>query len=290
MANKQLLITGATGLVGEHFIRRFSREYDIYALAHTLPVDCDRNVQYYECDFSKGSLPDNLPKKIDGIIHLAQSNKFREFPSNAIDIFNVNVRSTALLLDYAKKAESSHFIYASTGGIYGASTEPLSEDFEIKLPKGDLNYYFNTKLASENLVKAYSDFMSVHILRPFFIYGRNQKNNMLIPRLLDNIRKNKPIILQGENGIALNPIHANDVSNVIEKCLSIDESFTINVAGSDILTIRDISELIGLYLGKKPVFKYTDGDAMNIIARIGFMKTIYTQSLIEFQKGVLDIL
>ena len=60
-----------------------------------------------------------LPTKIDVIYHLAQSDKFRDFPAGAPDVFQVNINSTAKLLDYAKKTGVKSFIYASSGGVYG---------------------------------------------------------------------------------------------------------------------------------------------------------------------------
>jgi len=52
-----------------------------------------------------------LPTNIDVINHLAQSDKFRDFPAGAPDIFQVNINSTAMLLDYVQKSGVKIFIY-----------------------------------------------------------------------------------------------------------------------------------------------------------------------------------
>ena len=250
MNKKRILITGATGLVGSSLLNDLHEEYDPFALVRTKPTDYYNNVTYFEFNFEGGPLPINLPNEMDIIIHLAQSNHMRDFPSHAVDIFNVNVDFTAKLLDYGQKSGTTHFIFTSTGGIYGSSLEPCREDLAIQLPQGPLGYYFSTKYAAENLVKAYSSLMSVHILRPFFIYGKNQKNDMFIPRLIENIKKENEITLQGENGILVNPVHVSDVVKLIKAGLLINESLTINVSGPNILSIREISEIIGKQIRK----------------------------------------
>jgi UDP-glucose 4-epimerase len=290
MDKKRVLITGAAGLVGTNFNKLLCNEYEIHALVRTKPETCDHNITYYECDFEDGILIDNFPKKIDAIVHLAQSNWMRDFPVKAPEIFKVNVQSTALLLDYGQKAGATHFIFASTGGIYGASAEPFDEGSEVKIPNGPLGYYFNTKYASENLVRAYADYMAIHILRPFFIYGPNQKNTMLLPRLVENIRKGNPITLQGHNGISINPVHVSDVVKLIDKCLSINQNLTINVAGPDILSMREISEIIGAHVAKTPEFTHVDGAGQNIIAKNDVMLNNLEHTLVKFKKGILDIL
>ena len=79
---------------------------------------------------------------------------------------------------------------------------------------------------------------------------------MLIPRLITNVRENNPISLQGRNGIFLNPIHVSDAVSSILAALELKGSHTINVAGSRVLSLKELSELIGEKVGVKPIFEY----------------------------------
>ena len=224
------------------------------------------------------------------MIHLAQSSNARDFPLQARDIFNVNVKSTLLLLDYAQRAGATHFIFASTGGLYGSALNPFQEDMRVEISSGELSYYFRTKYVSENLVQAYADLMSVYILRPFFIYGRQQKSNMLFPRLIENIKVGNPITLQGENGILMNPVHVSDVVGLIKECLLLGIGSIINVAGPSIFSLREISEMLGGCLGKKPIYSQLEGEVKHIVANNEVMKNILKRPLMELQKGIVDIL
>ena len=90
-----------------------------------------------------------LPPFIDVVIHLAQSNHFKDFPSYASDIFNVNVSSSVYLLEYARSANAKLFVYTSTGGVYGHSNKPFYEyqATQLTLPN---NFYFRSKWCYRN--------------------------------------------------------------------------------------------------------------------------------------------
>src|SRR4030042_288576 len=115
-----------------------------------------------------------LPKSIDAVIHLAQSEHFREFPMHAESIFKVNTASTLRLLEYARQAQVKIFVLASSGGIYGHGDEGFREDQPIEA-KDDLGFYLGTKLCAEIIAENYSSFMNIVILRFFFIYGPRQR-------------------------------------------------------------------------------------------------------------------
>lgn len=287
---KKILISGASGLVGSNLINHLCNTHDVYALVKSLPNEINKKITYFEINLEDPKILSSLPKTMDIIVHLAQSNCMRDFPIHAMDIFNVNVKYTALLLNYGAQSGVKNFIYASTGGLYGTSSEVFEENSEVKINDGPLSYYFRSKLASESLILGYSYLMNVTILRPFFIYGRHQKPTMLLPRLLQNINENKAIQLQGEAGIFINPVHVSDVINLIKNCLTINKNLTVNVAGPEILSIRAICEMLGSYLGKKPLFKQVSGEAGNIVSNTTIMRSINKTPMTTFAMGMTDLI
>ena len=194
-----------------------------------------------------------LPQRFDGVIHLAQSEYFRDFPEHSLDVFEVNTISTLRLLDYALKAGAKTFIYASSGGVYGYSDDGFTEDAEI-MQRGDLGFYLGTKLCSEILSDCYTSLMNVLVLRFFFVYGPGQSKGMLIPRLVDRVKEGKLIVLQGSDGIRLNPTYVADAVSAICRSLVVEGSHKINVAGPEVLSMRAIGETIGQVLSKRPKF------------------------------------
>lgn len=111
---KNILVTGANGLLGKCLARRLvSAGKTVLGVSRPQkPIKID-GVQNVGIDLSSNLDPNLLPEKIDCLLHLAQSSKFRDFSENALDVFNVNLNSTAQLLDYAKDFQREHSRYSS---------------------------------------------------------------------------------------------------------------------------------------------------------------------------------
>lgn len=289
MKQKGVLVTGSNGLIGRELIRLLSSNFKVHALVHSLPQNKNPNVNYIICDLSSNWETSILPLEIYYIIHLAQSEKFREFPETASEVFNVNTYSTVKLLDYAKKNGIEKFIYASSGGIYGNHEHGFKEDFEISINK-DIGHYLTTKLISELLIDTYSNIFDTVILRFFFVYGKNQRRSMLIPRLVDNIKAGREIVLQGEAGIKINPIHVSDATMAIVNAMNNGIKGKYNVAGTQELSIRDISVLIGNKLGIDPVFVNSNTRPRNLLGDITKMVQDLHYPITSFEFGVNEII
>jgi nucleoside-diphosphate-sugar epimerase len=269
---KTLLITGYNGLIGKSLLSELTKNPSFNILG--LGRSGNDKVKTIHVDLSENWDQTQLPDKVDVVIHLAQSEKFREFPGSALEVFNVNTQSTLRLLDYARQAGATKFIYASSGGVYGNSDIGFNEEDPLQ-PNKDLGFYLTTKFCSELLVQNYSQFLEINILRLFFVFGEDQRKNMLIPRLIDSVKNGKLITLQGKEGIKINPIYVQDAARAIINILGKKGSFNVNIGGSEIVSIKQLSELIGKYVGKAPVFEYQNTEAKNLIGDITKMRKIY---------------
>ena len=282
-------MTGANGLLGRHTIQSLRNKYEVYATVHRMPIEPVDQVAYVVLDFSSHWTVDKLPSDLEVIIHLAQSSRFREFPDQSTDIFNVNVGSTARLLDFAWRTNVKKFIYASSGGIYGSSEIAFDENSPI-VSHGQLGFYLGSKLCGEVLVQNYSQLMDVTTLRFFFMYGAGQRRSMLIPRLIDSVRNASPISLQGTDGILINPIHVSDAVAALKALLNISGSHTINIAGPSILSLKEIAESIGNLVKCKPIFNYIDSQPTHLIGDVTAMQRLLHTPQVLFENGVKDLI
>lgn len=282
---KKCLITGASGLIGKHLLPELWDAWEVYTLGRSHGFEGGL-LHHLSLDLMDAHFCEALPPQMDLIVHLAQSQNFRSFPEKALDIFGVNTQSTLQLLDYARKSGVQKFIYASSGVVYGSGVEPFVEDVALSFQEG-LGFYYTSKFAAESLVKSYQQEMETVILRPFFVYGPGQAAPMLIPRLVENVLKGVPIQLQGKNGIRINPIEVSDAVRAIEQAMLLQGNHVINVAGAQILSLREIGGVIGSCLDREPVFNVdTSLQPKDLIGCTKKMSSLLGAPRISFELGL----
>jgi nucleoside-diphosphate-sugar epimerase len=267
----RILVTGAAGFVGGRLVRHLADRHELYAVTRRPPpaalADCAR---WIEQDL-RGLDPDALPDPVDAVVHLAQSTQYRDFPDGAADVFAVNVGSTFGVLDYARRAGARAFVLASTGGVYGYRNHPISEAGDEPRPS---TFYFRSKRSAELLAEAYSEQFAVVVLRPFFVYGAGQ-TRMLIPTLIAKVTGGKQIVVDGNPGLAVNPIHVDDAVRAFAPALELGRSVTLNVAGAERVTITELVRLIGDITGRPPAIRHTDAQPEgDLVADIGRLREL----------------
>ena len=264
----RLLITGATGFVGSRLLDHLADRHEVYAMARRPPSpELSSRATWIEQDlraFDDTALPD----RVDGIVHLAQSPLYREFPEGAPDVFAVNVGSTFSILEYAHRAGARSVVLASTGGVYGYRQHPIRELDDEPQPT---TFYFRSKRAAEILAEAYAELYSVVVFRFFFVYGAGQRR-MLIPTLIDKVVSGQEIVVDGDPGLTINPIHVDDAVRAFEPALEFGRSTTLNVAGSERVTITDLVRLIGEIASRPAIIAHgpaqPEGDLVADIGRL----------------------
>lgn len=289
ITDARLIVTGANGLLGRQVVTSLAPRNEIVALVHRLPDNPVPGVLYKPVDFSGTWDADVLPQDADGIIHLAQSAHFRDVPAKALEVFQVNIASTARLLDYAWRKGISRFIYASSGGIYGSGHPAFHETSPVIQP-GTLGYYLGSKVSCEALVSSYAAFMKVMVLRFFFIYGAGQNRTMLIPRLIDNIRAGRPVTIQGEHGLRINPVHVTDASAAVIAALTSQTDGVYNIAGPQVLTLLELCTEIERLTGHFAHFSKSEGTPSDVVGDITHMSAHLHIPLIYPRDGLKDVL
>lgn len=286
----KVLVTGANGLLGYEVARQLADAGDeAICVGRTRPDISHANVAFIEADLNRPLPVSKLPNQIDAIAHLAQSERFNEFPEGAPSVFAVNVAAPAALLDWARRAGATAFVHASSGGVYGGGSSPFVETDPLTIG-GKIAYYLSTKRATEQLAEAYQPFLAVSALRYFFIYGARQRANMLIPRLVASVRDGRPLTLQGEHGMALNPIHASDAAEAVVCAIRNKVRGIYNVGGGEIARIREIGEIIGRHVGEAPVFEIQkDAVPNDLVGDITRMKADLHIPRVSLSEGLREM-
>jgi UDP-glucose 4-epimerase len=283
-----ILITGANGLLGRYLVEFLSTQHKIFAIVRKkekINFQLNNNIFVIEMDLTFVNI-NLLPNNIDIVYYLAQSNRFREFPDGVDDMLAINVVAPNIFAKWAVKNHVKKFVYASSGGVYTNPNKPVKEFFNINANK-KLGFYLNSKLSAEMLLKNYANFFETFvIIRPFFMYGVGQNETMLIPRLISNIKNKKKITLNSKSGIKINPIYITDATKAVANILSLIGEYIINIAGNEIISLKELCIKIGKQVGKEPIFEIHNIDQNNLIADIEIMKKKLVEPEINLESGI----
>jgi len=257
--------------------------YGLDSRPHSALADSSR-VSFIGHDIVASFDDTNLPEKLDIIIHLAADMDSKDLAN----LFTINTLGTLRLLEYGRRCGIRTLIFASTGGVYGYSDTLLRESSPVRPFSG----YTISKYAAEQLVKYFSSVFSTVILRLFFPYGSGQRGR-LIPSLVHRIRTGQPITIHPDDHPRINPVHVDDVVRAIVHGTNLAGHHTLNIAGAEVFTIRQIAEIIGDKLGVQAEFvKQADsavvGDMVGDISLAE--KTLDWQPKIVFRHGLDDLL
>lgn len=241
-------------------------------------------VTYVQRDLAAADFTRGLPSRIDAIVHLAQSRRFREVPEGAADVLAVNVAATEQLARYAASAGATHFVLASTGSVYAPATGIIDEQSPLAAPE-TAGWYAASKLAAEAIVHGYTSRFIPVVLRPFFVYGVGQSRSMMIPRLADTIARGEAITLSGENGMQLTPTHASDAANAFVRALTLTQPATIDVCGPETLSLRAVCEWLGHLGARTPDFVTVPDNGVHFSVRGARMRELLGAPTCSFRDG-----
>lgn len=279
--------------MGRRLVRILAdRGHEVLALVHRAPEPAVAEQLSHEritvrvMDLERPDFK-SLPKTVDSVIALAQSQYFRNFPERADEIFAINVAAQLRLLEWARHVGVQRFVYASSGGVYGPSARLAVAENELLAVDSPLGFYLGSKLCAEVMFQNYRHFFDTAvILRPFFIYGPGQKRDMLIPRLIDSVRNERAIQLQGPDGLRVNPIYLDDAAEGFAAALKVKGRHVLNLAGPDVVSLRSIGERIGRGLGRSPRFERIEGAPSDYVAITELANSLLGAPATGFDQGI----
>lgn len=197
MNQKKVFITGSSGFIGKHFLRKLLKSnVKIACFAKNFSddflIEFGEKVELYQGDLMDKS---TIEKSViefspEYVYHLAgaknRSNELSEFTSS----IEVNYFGTLNLFECLINLKSLKLVTIfGTIEEYGHALTPFLET-SIELPN---SAYGLSKLATTKLAMIFhkSFNLPVVVLRPSIAYGPNQGNEMFIPALISNLLQNK---------------------------------------------------------------------------------------------------
>ena len=288
----KILITGATGFIGKNFLNSISEDVSILAISksHNQFENTNNKVEYIISDLGDVEKYKKFVYQFEPTvaIHLA----WHGIPDLGQKNSQFNKRISIKLIDVLVKLKSIKKIIITGSCLeYSSSKINCKEDQSI-LP----NSYFST---SKNDIRKYlkkecdENQIDYYWLRLFYVYGKYQRKDSLIPSLIN-------CLLKKEVPIINNPYDENDYINIDDVVDFIKlilkskmESGIYNIGSGKTLNPIQISRIIEkkLYrnddLTKKILLKKNEGKQIKFYANImKFSKYYDTHNLISLDQGI----
>ena len=152
------------------------------------------------------------------IVHLASIANDPSVELNSKLSWEVNVLATQKLIENAIKNKVKHFIFASSGSVYGVKKEKeVTEDLSL-VP---ISTYNKTKMISERILKSYENEIKIHCIRPATVCGYSPRMRLDVTVNIFTFQalKFKSMTVFGGDQIRPN-IHIQDLINVYKHFIS----------------------------------------------------------------------
>ncbi len=178
----RLLVTGADGFTGRHFVAAARAcGHDVLALQTNLNDKVTLHAEVVQA----------AP---EAVVHLAAISFVGYADASAF--YNVNVIGTLNLLDAlaALPHPPSRVLLASSANVYGnCEQSPITE---LQLP-APVNHYAMSKLAMEHMARTYADRLPLFFVRPFNYTGPGQDASFVIPKLVERFTRRAVVVELG---------------------------------------------------------------------------------------------
>ena len=249
----QLLVTGATGLVGSHVaeegIRRGCAVVALVRATSKTGLLERLGVQTIRGDLTDAEAVGRAFTGVDTVIHCAA--KVGDW-GPVSDYRRVNVEGLRTPLEAARKQSLRRFVHVSSLGVYEAR-DHFGTDETTPPPKKHIDGYTQSKVEAEDLALQYhrEHRVPVTILRPGFIYG--PRDRTVLPKLLRSL-KEKQLKYLGSGQQSMNTIGVHNLVDAI--FLAIDKDAAAgqiyNLTDDEPVSKRRFIESIAKSAGLEP--------------------------------------
>jgi len=276
---KTLLITGGAGFIGSNFIHLMLRKHpdyqivnlDILTYAGNLEnlkrVENNPNYTFVKGDIRDRTLIEELFVKFgfDHVVNFAAESHVDRSITDPEVFLTTNVLGTQVLLDACKKHWSQKpddkycrdyipdvkFQQVSTDEVYGALGK--TGLFMETMPLAPNSPYSAAKASADLFVRAYHETfgLPVNVTRCSNNYGPYQFPEKLIPLMINNCLRDKPLPVYGDGMQIRDWLHVSDHCEAIDIVLHDGVSGEVyNIGGNNERTNIEIIKLIIKTVGK----------------------------------------
>jgi nucleoside-diphosphate-sugar epimerase len=260
------LVTGAAGFIGSHLCDRLLRDgCEVVGVDGFIPFypraqkesnlagpRDDPRFTFYAVDLRSDPL-DPCLEDVEVVFHLAAMPGLPRSWTD-FDLYeSCNVTATQRLLEaVTRRGGLRRFVYASTSSVYGRFATG-----DESLPTRPISPYGVTKLAAENLCRAYAEErgLPLVVLRYFSVYGPRQRPDMGYHRFVQALLAGKPITVCGDGLQVRGNTYVDDCVAATVAAANALPGETYNVGGGEAVSVWDVIGKLERILGNKAVIR-----------------------------------
>jgi len=247
-------VTGATGFIGQHVVRKLrARGDDVVALVRSPERAAD--LRAFGCELATGDLvsADAVREGVrdcDAVFHIAAVYKVGITADECADMHRSNVDGTGMILDAAADAKVSKIVYVSTINYFGNTGGRVMKEGEARPSMRFLSCYDETKYRAHELAKErIAHGAPIIIMQPGSVYGPGDHSQ--VGRQIDDARRGRAKLMMFAD-LGLNMVQVEDVADGIllgHDKGKVGESY---ILGGHIGTMGELLQTVARLSGRKP--------------------------------------
>ncbi|MFT4303776.1 MAG: SDR family NAD(P)-dependent oxidoreductase [Candidatus Woesearchaeota archaeon] len=304
-----ILVTGGAGFVGFHLTKKLlelnhnvividnMNEYYDPKLKQSRLKLIKNKIKFYKIDIAKKDQLEKVFKKnkIDKICHLAAQAGVRYSIENPFVYADSNYKGTANILEFAKKYNINHVIFASTSSIYGNNKKiPFKEQDRTDEP---VSIYSASKRSCELLGFSYYKLFKMNFtaVRFFTVYGPYGRPDMALFKFTKAMLNNQPIEVYNKGNMKRDFTYVTDIVDGFIAAITKPNGFQIyNLGCGNPIKLMDFIKIIEQELKVKAKIKMMPmqlGDVKLTYADITKAKKILKyKPKVMIKKGVKEFI
>jgi len=267
-----ILITGATGCVGQYMVDEFANDANYHLFLNIrdeskfkIPIDQCLNKTYIKDDLQNIGRYKTELKKLDYVIHIATTWGGVE---------DVNVKSVEEICKYVDPKRIKKIILFSTASILGRGNKLLAE------AKTHGTGYIKSKHQSYLSTKDHElEDKIIHVFPTVVLGGDATHPYPHVGNGLKNMNKSIKWLKYLYFDLGFHFIHAQDIAKIV-KYIVINETNERNIVlGNNYMTVKELIEQIAAYYGQKTIVKIKISTWL-----INFIITVFKIKVSEWDK------
>jgi UDP-N-acetylglucosamine 4-epimerase len=298
----RILVTGAAGFIGSHVTRKLLvHGHEVVGLddlstghRHNLP-DPEPGWRFILGDIRDAAVCAEATQGVAAIVHLAGRNSVPRSIVDPRSALEVNVMGGFNLLEAAREAQVSRFVYASSSSVYGDDPSLPKVESQLRRP---LSPYAASKASFEHLAHAWSSTwdLSTVGLRFFNVFGPRQDPTgayaAVVPRFVQAALQHQSPLIHGDGSFTRDFTFVDNVVLAVQLAVEAPDvrDAVLNVACGGRVSVLELWRTIAREAGfdGQPRFgprragdmPHSHADITEARRRLGF------EPVVQFEQGI----